>query len=100
MLNHLSEESIQLLRNLSRTCGRLHGRFDRDVPFRRTDPDNPDTDWSEAVPVSVVEELFEAAFIRIDEAAAPGDTYTFQISAEGQEYLTATRGNSSHAGTD
>jgi hypothetical protein len=85
----LSEESMQILRALRQSDGRLHGRFDRDAPFLRTDPTNPDPDWRERVPVAFAEELFEAGLIEIDDAAPIRDIYAFQVSNEGKEFLTA-----------
>lgn len=84
----LSEESIRTLRVLKETGGRLHGRLDRDVPFLRSDPNNPGPDGRVTVPVSIAEELHNAGLIEIDEAAPIGDIYTFQVSFIGREYLT------------
>ena len=79
-----------LLCTLNRSGGRLYGRFDRDDPFLRTDPTHPDPDWKEAVPAAHAQELFEAGFIQIDEAAPIGPIYTFQVSKAGKEFLTST----------
>jgi hypothetical protein len=84
----LNEESIRILQALQKSGGRLHGRLDRDVPFQRTDPTHPDPDWRSPVPVSVAEELHDAGLIEIDEAAPIRDIYTFQVSREGNEFLS------------
>ena len=77
----LSEESLRTLRALRHPGGRLRGRLEQEVPFLLTG--SPSVE----VPVSIANELFEAGFIQIDEAAPIGDIYTFELSREGEEFL-------------
>ncbi len=76
---------MSILRLLNQTGGRLLGRFDQEVPFVLTDPQQPDA--KETVDVAVAEDLHIAGFIEIDEAAPIADIYTFQISAAGKAYV-------------
>ena len=86
----VSDQAEAVLRAMR---GALLGCLERDDPF------SIDPGWTGPVPREIAEELHQAGFIEIDEAAPIREPYVFRISTAGRQYLARCTAAGLAAGT-